>query len=203
MDVLGINGSPNREGNSWFLLNECLNSAKENGVGTEILQLADYELAECDRCLKCLKEKKCHFDDDFRKIGEKMLGARVIIMATPTYAAGISPLLKNLFDRMYPFRLDGFKLRDKYASFICVGGFVHGFQEVALQQLMANALYQGMVVVGNTLGEDTLKPHAQGPFVIGSQQRDDGLMHFVKKDAAAVRGAGELGKRIASLLKES
>ncbi|MFH1255831.1 MAG: flavodoxin family protein [Candidatus Diapherotrites archaeon] len=200
--VVGINGSANKKGNTFFLLNECIESAKENGMETELLQLAEFNVKPCDHCLECVKGKKCPIKDDFAKIEKKMIEADAIIFATPVYSAGISQAMKNIMERSYPLRLGGLKLKDKFASFICMGGLVHGFQELAALELNAFALYHGMLVFGNAAFEDPLKPYSMGPFVIGSQQRDDGLMHFVKKDNYAVEGAKALGKRAAELLKK-
>ena len=63
--ILGIVGSPRRNGNTELLVSEALRVVEEKGVKTELLRLAGKEIKPCDACLSCKKTGECHIKDDF------------------------------------------------------------------------------------------------------------------------------------------
>ncbi|MFH1587593.1 MAG: flavodoxin family protein [Candidatus Diapherotrites archaeon] len=197
MKVLGINGSPKSKGNSAFLLNECLESAKKEGAETEIIHLADYRIKKCNGCDRCIKEKKCNLDDDYKIIEEKMIEADALVLASPVYVGSVSGLMKDFGDRARPLRMDSFRLKDKFAAFISVAGLRHGGQEHAFIWFIDFSLYSGLILIGNAAD-----PVSQGYFPAASLQRDDGNFSFVKRDSLAIEESVQLGKRIVEILKK-
>ena len=53
MKVLGLVCSPRKEGNTEILVSQALASAKESGAETELLHVADMNIAPCDACGAC------------------------------------------------------------------------------------------------------------------------------------------------------
>ena len=111
--VLGIVGSPRRNGNTNILMNRILDGAKEAGADTELVFLADLEIAPCDGCGVCLSEKPCIIDDDMIELYQKVLDADTLIYGTPVYFYGPSAQIKAFIDRFQylasPERLEHIK----------------------------------------------------------------------------------------------
>ena len=63
MKVLLINGSPHKEGNTAFALEQMTAVFAEAGVETEILQVGSECIRGCIGCGSCYKTHKCVFDD--------------------------------------------------------------------------------------------------------------------------------------------
>ena len=74
--VLGIVGSPNRDGRTNKMVSAVLEGAARKGAPTEIVQLADHVVAACKDCLPwvCKENKKCTYDDEaFETLSQKIL----------------------------------------------------------------------------------------------------------------------------------
>jgi len=105
MELLGIVGSPRKNGNSFYLVQKALDGAKERDpfVETEIVQLADLRIEPCRACESCAKEPfKCVTEDDFETVFEKMKRADGILLASPRYGPfGASPSkMQALLERL-------------------------------------------------------------------------------------------------------
>ena len=99
MKVLGICGSPRRQGNTARLISYTLEKIKERGLETEMIILPDKDIAGCRACYSCVTEKKCVIKDDFHEVFEKMVEADGILLGSPVYHASITSELKALLDR--------------------------------------------------------------------------------------------------------
>jgi len=114
MIVLGINGSPNKNGLCVNLLKQSLKEAKNHGAKIKIIHLIDV-----------LKEpyhsnynKKV--ENDFKELYKEILNADGFILATPVYWMNMSSLIKNFLEKLTIFELENFKLEGKVAGFIAV-----------------------------------------------------------------------------------
>lgn len=88
MKILGIVGSPRKDGNSFYLIRQALKTAKEAEIQlkTEIVQLSDLRIESCRACESCAERPyKCIIDDDFRFVLVKMKDADGILIASPRY----------------------------------------------------------------------------------------------------------------------
>jgi len=103
MKILGILGSPHKNGGSAQLLWAALKSASLEGCETELICLYDGEIKSCIGCIND-NEPNCKFPcifDDFGKvILEKIYYSDGIIFATPTYWFGVSSQIKALIERI-------------------------------------------------------------------------------------------------------
>ena len=99
--VLIISSSPRKNGNSDLLCDEFLKGALEAGHKAKKISLCDKKIKCCKACDVCQKGKPCVIDDDMEKILQKMIGADVIVLATPVYFYTMSAQLKTLIDRTY------------------------------------------------------------------------------------------------------
>ena len=65
MNVLGIVGSPRKNGNTEVLTAYALKAIAEEGLDTNLLRLAGMDIRPCNACSVCLKEESCPIEDDF------------------------------------------------------------------------------------------------------------------------------------------
>lgn len=102
MKVIAFNGSARKDGNTAILINYVLKELQNEGIETEMIQLAGREIHACKACYKCFENKDTHCaikDDILNDCIDKMLQADGIILGTPTYFANVSSQTKALIDR--------------------------------------------------------------------------------------------------------
>jgi len=102
MKVVAINGSARKDGNTAILVRRVFGELEEEGISTELIQLAGQEVRGCLACFRCFQnlDRKCAVMGDFVNecIG-KMDEADGIILASPTYFATVTTELKAIIDR--------------------------------------------------------------------------------------------------------
>jgi multimeric flavodoxin WrbA len=57
-------GSPRKNGNTEILCNHALKAIAEEGIETELVRLAEYNIKPCTGCDGCVKTDKCVLEDD-------------------------------------------------------------------------------------------------------------------------------------------
>jgi multimeric flavodoxin WrbA len=92
-------GSPRIGGNTDLLLDACLKGVEASGVVAEKIRTYDLKIAPCQEFYGCLKDGDCVIKDDMQELYEKLLGADIVIFASPMFFYGISGQLKSLIDR--------------------------------------------------------------------------------------------------------
>ncbi len=101
MHVIGLNGSPRKEGNTCQAIKTVFAEIEKEGITTELLQLGSSNIRGCRACFKCFetKDNRCIQKDDLNGFVEKMMQADGIIIGSPTYFANVSTEVKALIDR--------------------------------------------------------------------------------------------------------
>ena len=102
MKAVGFNGSPRKRGNTFHALRTVLAELEAAGIETEVVQVGGLTLHGCRACLKCAEaqDMKCHgWDDDMNPLIEKMVGADIILIGSPTYFSSMTSETKALIDR--------------------------------------------------------------------------------------------------------
>lgn len=137
MQVLAINGSARRDGNTALMVREVFSVLEKEGIATELVQLAGETLRGCIACYQCFarKDRRCAVTGDLvNDCIEKMVAADGIILASPTYFADITTELKAVIDRAgMVARANGNMLRRKVGAAIVVarrGGEIHAFDSI-------------------------------------------------------------------------
>ena len=102
MKVLLVNGSHHEKGCTYTALAEVAKALNENGVETEIYQLAGKKIEGCRGCWACKKAKVCVFDDgtvnDFVAKAAEFDG---FVFGSPVYYASASGALISFMDRVF------------------------------------------------------------------------------------------------------
>jgi len=101
INVVGFNGSARKSGNTSLLIRTVFAELENEGIGTELIELAGKKLHGCRACYKCRdnQDRRCAVKDDVNFCIEKMEGAQGIILGSPTYFTDVSAEMKALIDR--------------------------------------------------------------------------------------------------------
>lgn len=100
MNVLAINGSARKDGNTAILIHRVLKELHKEGVKTELIQLAGQVIEPCKACWACGGQGNCvHRKDQFREIFDKMKAADGILLGSPVYSANLSANMQALLER--------------------------------------------------------------------------------------------------------
>lgn len=98
--VLILSSSPRRGGNSDLLCDRFMAGAQQAGHDVEKIFLRDKKINYCTGCGVCYGgAKPCPQRDDAAEVVGKMIGAEVIVMATPVYFYTLCAQMKTLIDR--------------------------------------------------------------------------------------------------------
>ena len=133
--ILGISATPIKGGNCDTLVQESLKAAREvgdtvGGVETEFITLAGKNIAMCQHCQWCMKNRKpCKIKDDAHPIYEEMIQSDGIIFGGPTWVLTLAPPLTILFSRVRYYGFFTRKLQNKVAGYLTVGFFGWGLDQ--------------------------------------------------------------------------
>jgi multimeric flavodoxin WrbA len=97
--VVGLAGSPRRQGNTELLLDQVLAGAASQGAETEKILITDLKIAPCRACDTCFESGRCVQQDDYQLIYPKLIEAERIVLASPIFFLGVSAQAKTLIDR--------------------------------------------------------------------------------------------------------
>ena len=101
LNILSINGSRRKNGNTEHLIESILTSAKKGGLKIESIFLGDYSIGACTGCEGCRSSWECVIKDDFSQIVKKIDAAGGIVLASPTYWYSVTSDMKRFIDRCY------------------------------------------------------------------------------------------------------
>lgn len=104
MKVIAVNGSPNREGNTFHALNMIGNELKAQDIEFEILHIGNKMIHGCIACYNCAKNRneKCNFKtDDLNQWVQQLKNADGILLGSPVYFSGIAGTMKSFLDRLF------------------------------------------------------------------------------------------------------
>ncbi|MFC1489843.1 flavodoxin family protein [Candidatus Latescibacterota bacterium] len=101
--ILGISGSPRKNGNTHILVSEILRGAAKAGAATEIVSLDNLDIKECNGCHTCWKGLDCVKNDDMNGLFERIADSDAVIFGTPVYWYGPTAIMKAFLDRFVYF----------------------------------------------------------------------------------------------------
>jgi len=152
MKVVASSGSARKDGNTAILVREIFQELVQQGLETELVQLAGIEIKACLACYRCFENKDQHCsveDDELNQFIDKMLAAEGIILASPTYIGDVTSIMKALIDRAgMVSRANDNMLRRKVGAAVAVaswGGAIHTFDSLNHFFLIGE-----MIVVGSS-----------------------------------------------------
>jgi len=153
MRVLGISGSPRKDGNTDIAIQTALKVLADNGIETEFLSLADRPVKPCRGCGLCAKQEEARCvqnDPAFDGVIEQFDTADGILVGSPVYFGSATPQTMSLLDRVgFVSRMhDNKLLRRKVGAAIVVAR--RAGQNFTFAQLNYFFLISEMIVPGST-----------------------------------------------------
>jgi multimeric flavodoxin WrbA len=103
MKILGVEGSPRKNGNTEKLVKTILESASENGAKTKFYKLTEMNISLCLGCSNCRETGACVTNDDMQLLHEEIQTSGAIIIGSPVYMWQVSGQTKLFMDRLVPF----------------------------------------------------------------------------------------------------
>ena len=106
MNVVVLQGSPNRNGSSNLLAESFRQGAQAAGHTVELVDAAHADIHPCTGCIHCGYEGPCVQQDGVQRIRGQILHADMLVFATPLYYYGMSAQLKTLLcvQQLHPAR---------------------------------------------------------------------------------------------------
>lgn len=102
--ILGIGGSPRRNGNSDVLLRHAMEGGARLGLPWESYQLRDIQFQGCIGCELCRNDKICTgLLDGMSMLYRPLLSSRGLVLVSPTHNYNITAWMKAFIDRLYCF----------------------------------------------------------------------------------------------------
>jgi multimeric flavodoxin WrbA len=100
MNVLMLNGSPRKNGNSALALHEMEQIFHEEGIETELVQVGSQPIRGCIACGSCARTGKCVFDDLVNETAPKFIACDGLVVASPVYYASANATLVAFLTRL-------------------------------------------------------------------------------------------------------
>jgi multimeric flavodoxin WrbA len=158
--ILGVCGSPVKEGNAEALLEKALRGQDgAEGVSWEIASLARAEVRDCIHCNWCLRkqegERRCAQDDGMTGLYPRVEAADVLIFASPVYFGRLSGHLAAFIDRLRPYvhgNVSRGMLRNKVGGSMVVAWFRMAGLEMALITMNQFFYAVNMVIASSEMG---------------------------------------------------
>ena len=100
--ILLVNGSPNKDGNTAKALGIMEDVFLAQGFGASWVQIGKQPVRGCQGCGHCARDHRCAFKDDAcNELIEAFLKADAVVVGTPVYFAGPNGALCALLDRVF------------------------------------------------------------------------------------------------------
>ncbi|MBC8463667.1 MAG: NAD(P)H-dependent oxidoreductase [Deltaproteobacteria bacterium] len=112
MFVLGLQGSPRKNGNTDYLLSLFMQEARRLGAEIDTIQVGQKNIVPCKEYTVCEKKGYCPIEDDMtHEIYPLLRRADVIVAATPIFFYNAPAQLKALIDRSQTLWARRYKLK--------------------------------------------------------------------------------------------
>ncbi len=182
MKVLALNGSPNKNGNTYQALQIVAGELASQNIEVETITLGDKIFGGCTGCRGCRSKGQCVLpDQEFPAIMSKVFEADGLLLGSPVYYGGINGTMKCFLDRAF-FSDVKAQMRLKIGASVVVlrrnGGLT------AFEQLNTYMQASDMLIVPSSWNA-----------IFGAQPGE------IHEDKEGVQRLHKLGKNMAWLLK--
>lgn len=125
MQVLGIQGSPRKNGNSDHLLTSFLKECASLGAKTRMIRVENLEIQPCMEFTVCEKKGFCPIKDEMEEKGYSLLRqADLVVLASPVFFYNVTAQAKAFIDRCQMFWGRKYKLKLKDPDVYTRQGFL-------------------------------------------------------------------------------
>jgi len=98
-DVVILQGSPRRFGNSAKVASWCDDEAARAGLTSRVFYLQEMDIRPCIGCYVCYDQGYCPVEDEMPGIIRALESASVLVVCTPVYTGTVPAALKAVMDR--------------------------------------------------------------------------------------------------------
>lgn len=103
MKVIGYCGSPHKNGNTAWAVEQILSGAKQAGAETVVLCSSDFDITPCRGCFGCKSgDYICVIKDDMQMAYDELQDADALVFASPVYIGQMTGQAKVFMDRLFP-----------------------------------------------------------------------------------------------------
>ncbi len=100
MEILGLQASPRRGGNSEYLLKAFMERARSYGARTTVLEVSRAKIKPCIELTVCEKKGTCPLRDEMADhVYGRLRRAEIVVVASPVFFYNFPAQLKALIDR--------------------------------------------------------------------------------------------------------
>ncbi|HWR05322.1 flavodoxin family protein [Sporomusa sp.] len=103
MKIIGLVGSPRKNGNTDVLVQKALEGARAQGSETELFHLNELAARGCQACYGCKKAGKCVINDDLTNVFTAIETADGIVLGSPIYFGRFTAQTATFMDRLYGY----------------------------------------------------------------------------------------------------
>lgn len=167
--IILINGSPKKNGNTFYLLSEMKKHIENMGAEAEILNISEGLMsAKNPFCVCCSSpcNKSCYKGTLLEEMLLKVKNADGIVFGSPVYFGTMSGQLKAFFDKMRDLRGEK-ALLGKVGCAVASGASKYGGQETTVR-----AIHDSMLVMGMSIAGDSDNDVGSGHFGVCAWQKD-------------------------------
>ncbi|MBO4290774.1 MAG: flavodoxin family protein [Lachnospiraceae bacterium] len=103
MNILVLNGSPRRNGNTETHIEAFKRGAEDSGHAVEVISVGHMCIRPCEVCEYCHegKGRRCRIDDGMIQIYPSLKKADMVVFASPVHYFGFSAQLQAMISRIY------------------------------------------------------------------------------------------------------
>ncbi|MFW9946357.1 MAG: flavodoxin family protein [Promethearchaeota archaeon] len=136
--LLGISGSPRKQGTEFAVQYALKYAADKYYFETDFWTVRNKEIRFCIHCDYCIREKKgCVHNDDLQELYPKLEQAKFLLFGTPVFQGNLSGQLKTLMDRCRALLAKNPEVfKNKIGMALAVGGDRTGGQEIAIRSIL-------------------------------------------------------------------
>ena len=124
MNILCLQGSPRKKGNTRDLVSMFAKQAVEYGAQVKTLHAPELDIQPCKELIVCEKKGFCPIKDGMERIYSLIKDADLIVLASPVFFYSVTAQLKILIDRCQMFWARKYKLGLKEPNAGSRQGFV-------------------------------------------------------------------------------
>lgn len=117
MKVIGVNGSPRPDGNTYMTIKAFFDELQNEGIDTELINAGDGQIQGCICCRGCAETGECVIPDArLREFSDKLLAADGVFLAAPVYFGTMPGQIKAFLDRFFFPCIQTGKMRHKVGA---------------------------------------------------------------------------------------
>lgn len=205
--ILGISGSPVKEGNVETFLNRAMEGLPAGDIEHDMVRLSGLKIQDCIHCNFCLTKQKegkyCALKDDAQSVFEKAERADIIVLASPVYFMRSSARMAAMIDRFRVFvfgNLTAGRMKNKIGVSMAVSWLRQGGIELTHLSHVTTFLTLEMIPASVHKGVSPLGASAYASLG-GSGDFDPNAVPGIEKDEAGLLSARLIMRRALELAR--